>query len=61
MHYTYIIRSLSQPDERHIGMTDDMDQRLKTHNEGGSAPTPVPTRRSCGYAFDPLNRRTAKS
>ena len=48
MHYTYIIRSLSHPDERYIGMTDDMDQRLKTHNEGGCGPTPVPTLRSCG-------------
>ena len=39
MHYTYIIRSLSHPDERYIGMTDDVDQRLKTHNEGGSPHT----------------------
>lgn len=34
MFYTYIIRSLSRPDQRYIGHTADLRARLKSHNEG---------------------------
>ena len=39
LYYVYIIRSVSHPGERYIGMTDDVDRRLKKHNEGGSPHT----------------------
>lgn len=35
MFYTYILRSLSQPDQRYIGSTSDLKVRLIKHNEGG--------------------------
>lgn len=35
MHYTYIIRRVEHPDERYIGHTSDLRQRLLKHNEGG--------------------------
>ena len=39
MYYVYILRSVSHSDQKYIGMTDDMDARLKKHNEGGSPHT----------------------
>ena len=39
MWYVYVIRSLSAPDKWYIGMTDDFDQRIETHNSGGSPHT----------------------
>ena len=35
MWYVYIIRSISHPEERYIGTTDDLDDRLARHNRGG--------------------------
>ena len=35
MFYTYILRSLSQPEQRYIGSTSDLRKRLAKHNEGG--------------------------
>ena len=34
MYYTYILRSLSHPDQRYIGSTSDLKARLKKHNAG---------------------------
>jgi len=39
MHYVYIIRSRSHPKQRYIGITNDIDSRLKKHNSGGSPHT----------------------
>jgi len=33
--YVYILRSCSNPDRYYIGMTEDLNDRLKTHNAGG--------------------------
>lgn len=35
MWYVYIIRSVSHPAQRYIGITDDLDDRLARHNRGG--------------------------
>ena len=35
MFYTYIIRSINNPDQRYIGSTSDLRKRLAKHNEGG--------------------------
>jgi len=32
--YTYILRSLSQPEQRYIGSTSDLKSRLAKHNAG---------------------------
>ena len=34
MFYTYILRSLSHPDQRYIGSTSDLKSRLIKHNSG---------------------------
>jgi predicted GIY-YIG superfamily endonuclease len=39
MHYVYLIRSIQQPEQTYIGLTDDLKTRLNKHNEGGSPHT----------------------
>ena len=34
MYYSYILRSLSRPDQRYIGSTSDLRARLAKHNSG---------------------------
>jgi len=34
MHFVYLIRSISRPNKTYVGMTEDVDSRLKAHNEG---------------------------
>jgi len=39
MKYVYLLKSLSHPDQRHVGLTSDADERLKAHNTGKSSHT----------------------
>lgn len=39
MFYVYIIRSKTHPDQTYVGFTEDLRQRLTTHNQGGSPHT----------------------
>ena len=39
MFYVYVIRSLSDPKRYYIGFTENIDQRVKEHNEGKSLHT----------------------
>ena len=39
MIYVYIIRSLAEPARRYSGITKDLKQRLKDHNQGRSRHT----------------------
>jgi predicted GIY-YIG superfamily endonuclease len=39
MKCVYLIRSLSAPDQRYVGVTSDLDVRLRTHNAGDSLHT----------------------
>jgi len=39
MFYVYILRSLKFPDQTYVGYTLDVQERLKTHNFGGSVHT----------------------
>ncbi|MBE6370288.1 MAG: hypothetical protein E7056_09070 [Lentisphaerae bacterium] len=34
MFYTYILRSISHPEQRYIGSTSDLRKRLAKHNAG---------------------------
>ena len=36
MFYVYLIKSISNPEQRYIGMTDNLPTRLKQHNSGYS-------------------------
>ncbi len=39
MFYVYLIQSESFPDQRYVGFTADLRERLSTHNAGGSVHT----------------------
>ena len=39
MYYVYLIRSIKIPTKTYIGFTNDLEQRLKKHNEGASIST----------------------
>jgi putative endonuclease len=34
MHYVYLLRSTSRPNKTYVGMTKDVESRLKAHNDG---------------------------
>jgi len=36
MHYVYLIQSIKNPEQKYIGNTVNLKQRLETHNSGGS-------------------------
>ena len=35
MHYVYLLKSQSHPDQRYIGLTDNLKARLAKHSQGG--------------------------
>lgn len=39
MYYVYLLRSIKNPNETYIGFTNNLAQRIKKHNEGGSVYT----------------------
>lgn len=39
MHYVYLLESLVEPDQRYVGLTDDLKVRLAAHNAGHSSHT----------------------
>lgn len=39
MHYVYLIKSVSSPNQTYVGNTVNLKQRLETHNSGGSIHT----------------------
>lgn len=41
MYYVYLITSINFPDQKYIGHTDNLRERLETHNSGGSIYTKV--------------------
>jgi predicted GIY-YIG superfamily endonuclease len=44
MFYVYVIRSVSHPKRYYIGFTENIDQRIKEHNEGKSLEEKIETR-----------------
>ena len=39
MKYVYLIRSISYPNQKYVGITSNVKSRLKDHNEGKSSHT----------------------
>ena len=60
MFYVYLIQSINFPDIHYAGYSINLDQRLKTHNSGGSIHTAKyrPWKLVMYLAFDDL--KTAK-
>jgi hypothetical protein len=47
-HHVYLLRSLAEPKQTYIGLTDDMRARLKSHNEGAKPFLRAAPPRLCG-------------
>jgi hypothetical protein len=39
VYYVYLLQSLSRPEQRYVGFTEDLRHRLKVHNDGASPHT----------------------
>jgi putative endonuclease len=39
MYYVYLIKSIKYPDRTYVGYTTNIEERLATHNAGGSVYT----------------------
>jgi len=39
MYYVYLIQSINHPEIKYVGYTINLDQRIETHNSGGSVYT----------------------
>lgn len=39
MYYVYLIQSIKYPEQKYVGFTTDLKNRLETHNSGGSTYT----------------------
>jgi putative endonuclease len=39
MYYVYLIQSIQFPETNYVGYTIDLEQRIETHNHGGSIHT----------------------
>jgi predicted GIY-YIG superfamily endonuclease len=39
MKYVYLIQSIAFPDQRYVGLTSDLDARIRAHNAGRSKHT----------------------
>ena len=61
MFYTYILRSLSQPEQRYTGVTEDLKARLTKHNAGEVPHTSKfkPWRIQTAIAFDNKEKAVA--
>ncbi|MGI5924613.1 MAG: GIY-YIG nuclease family protein [Lentisphaeria bacterium] len=61
MFYTYILRSLSHPEQRYIGYTADLRDRLARHNASEVAHTSkyVPWKVESYFAFETEQKAVA--
>jgi predicted GIY-YIG superfamily endonuclease len=61
MYYIYLIRSINDPSQTYVGRTINLDQRLETHNSGGSVHTKMnrPWKLVMYLAFDSREKAAA--
>jgi len=54
MYYVYLIKSITYPEKTYVGYTDNLEERLSTHNTGGSPYTSKykPWKMICYMAFE---------
>jgi putative endonuclease len=60
MKYIYLLQSISYPEQRYVGLTNNLRRRLVTHNLGGSshASKYAPWRIVTAIRFDDDHRAT---
>jgi predicted GIY-YIG superfamily endonuclease len=58
MFYVYLLISIAHPHQRYVGLTTDLKQRLKSHNDGASVHTAKyrPWKVVSYFAFDDERR-----
>mgnify|MGYP006297130591 CR=1 FL=1 len=58
MHCVYLLRSEKQPTQTYVGLTQDMEKRLRSHNEGANRHTAKyrPWKLVCYTAFSSRER-----
>ena len=58
MHYVYLLRSEKQPAQTYVGLTQDVEKRLRSHNEGANKHTAKyrPWELVCYTAFNSRER-----
>jgi len=61
MFYVYLIKSKNYPDQKYVGHTDNLKERLETHNSGGSIHTKQhrPWKLVMFFAFEDKLKATA--
>lgn len=61
MYYVYLIQSIPFTNQKYIGHTDNLRERLKTHNSGGSVYTKTyrPWKLVMAIAFEDKLKATA--
>ena len=61
MHYVYLLRSESHPEQRYVGLTNDLKSRLQQHNAGESPHTSkfAPWFLHAYFAFEDKERAAA--
>lgn len=60
MYYVYIIKSIKDPERIYAGYTINLEQRLATHNSGGSIYTAQYRPWALIVSFSFINQRCAK-
>ena len=58
-HYDYILESLAEPGRHYTGLTDDLEARLRKHNEGACSHTANHRPRRIGVAVAFRSRQKA--
>ncbi len=61
MKYVYLLQSIPHPDQRYVGLTNDLQKRLDRHNQSGSPHTSkyAPWRIVTAVRFDDDQRASA--
>ncbi len=61
VRYVYLLQSIAHPDQRYIGITDNLRSRIEKHNSGGSPHTSKyrPWRLVVAVRFDDDHRASA--
>ena len=62
MHYAYILRSISHPDQRYVGSTSDLKRRFAEHNSGNGCEASAkyaPWKLETYVAFETLEKAQA--
>ena len=61
MKTVYLLRSIPSPDERHVGLTEDLNAQVQAHNRGESFHTAKyrPWRLVLAITFEDDDRATA--